>query len=221
MATDLLFEELNKKHCDIQVCSDLLKAGADIKSRRHGMFGTPLLYAVDKGHVDAATLLLKKGANPNERNHATDDTLLMYAAKKGNNDIIKVLITHGADVNASNKKNGHTPLTHAITQGHTDTIALLLDHGADPNFRNALGWSPLIHAVIAQKPAAAMLLLDRRADIGLATYRALQIGLKQEVEILRDIERQYNRAQFQKAAEKGTTRPRNILRRTPPQGNKP
>jgi hypothetical protein len=81
---------------------DLIAEGARINSRDdHGK--TPLMAAVESGHIDAVRLLLDRGALVNAE---ADDgiTALMLAAKNGHTDVARELIESGADLNATDGK---------------------------------------------------------------------------------------------------------------------
>ncbi|MCU0466179.1 MAG: ankyrin repeat domain-containing protein, partial [Anaerolineae bacterium] len=55
----------------------------------------------------------------------------------------------------------------AAKHGNTDKVDFLLRAGADPHFRNADGYTPLLHAVYGQTPARRQVvrqLLNAGAD---------------------------------------------------------
>lgn len=66
---------------------------------------------------------------------------------------------------------GVPPLYFAAGMGYLDIMQILLDNGADANGGGRL--TCLQHAVIRQQPAAVRLLLDKGADIQLASERGL------------------------------------------------
>jgi ankyrin repeat protein len=69
------------------------------------------------------------------------------------------LLDHGADANAAGAY-GLTPLATAARSGHVEAIELLLARGADPHRGCGVnGWTPLLHALHKNQPAAAARLM--------------------------------------------------------------
>lgn len=88
------------------------------------------------------------------------DTPLGRASAAGDVDTMKVLLDHGADPNAPGAY-GMTPLAAAARKGAVGAIALLLTRGADPHRGCGVnGWTPLLHALHKDQPAAAERLLS-------------------------------------------------------------
>jgi uncharacterized protein len=99
--------------------------------------GTPLGYAVSKGHAQAVEVLLAGGADSNRpipemgaRGKTT--TPLCAAATRGRRDILQALLRHGADHNQRDSL-GNTPLRLAILHGHLEIVQELIFSGADVN----------------------------------------------------------------------------------------
>jgi ankyrin repeat protein len=100
----------------------LLFAGADPNSPdKKGQ--TPLIQAVERGHLDIVNALRAAGADPNI---ADNDgiTSLIQAAHKGHLDIVHELLAVGANPNLADN-DGKTPLYHAELQSHTAVAELL------------------------------------------------------------------------------------------------
>ncbi len=102
----------------------------------------------------------------NERSEHTDgNTLLMYAIEKDHNEIVKLLLDYGADVEEKNEKGDTTLGFVASSWGDVlKTIEMLLDRGANINAQNNEGSTPLMEAVKANEPEAAIFLIDKGAD---------------------------------------------------------
>lgn len=66
-------------------------------------------------------------------------------------DMLKLLIERGANPTKVVNEFQNTPLCVAAKSGNIDKVNFLLQAGADPNFRNAHGYTPLIHAVYGQR----------------------------------------------------------------------
>lgn len=87
------------------------------------------------------------------------DTPLGRAAGGGDLVAMTALLDHGADPNAAGA-HGMTPLASAARNGKVEAIELLLARGADPHRGCGVnGWTPLLHALHKDQPAAAMRLI--------------------------------------------------------------
>lgn len=60
---------------------------------------TPLVYAVERGSIDAMRLLVESGADVNAPNKF-GTSVLMRAVASGSVDVVRFLVEAGADVNA-------------------------------------------------------------------------------------------------------------------------
>lgn len=92
---------------------------------------TPLHYAVDNDHTDAAELLIIHGANVNMSD--LDMKTPLHLVK--NIDLAKLLIDHGANINAECESNW-LPIHCATYIGKKDIVSLLIQNGSkDDTFR--------------------------------------------------------------------------------------
>lgn len=129
---------------------------------------TPLMTAVDKGHVDAVRVLLAHGADVDAKEAKGGQDALMWAAAGRHAAIVKLLVERGADVHARSKGD-FTPLLFAAQQGDVESGRTLLQAGADVNVsRKNDRLTPLMVASASGHTDFAVLLMDRRADSGLA-----------------------------------------------------
>ena len=101
----------------------LLEASANPNLADEDTGGTPLIYAVESGDVETASLLLEAGADINSQN-ITGKTALMKAAEFGNVEIAKTLLQSGADINIKNHE-GKLALNYAQDKKHTEIVQLL------------------------------------------------------------------------------------------------
>ena len=90
---------------------------------------TPLMVAVDKGHVDVVNELIKLDADVNQ-SWKDGGTPLYIAAQQGHKKIIEILLAAKVDVNKA-IYDGATPLYIAAQNGHKDIVEQLLEAGAD------------------------------------------------------------------------------------------
>ena len=150
----------------------------------------PLALAAWRGHARVADYLLRGGADPDAR----DDygvAALHKAVGHGHMDVARrILADGGADVNvrvgavaasvpksyaaesrgqtalhvACRRKQGDEETDGAPTPADARLVATLLRYGADPNARDALGETPLHHALEACDAASARLLARAGAD---------------------------------------------------------
>jgi cytochrome c len=133
----------------------LLDEGADINEV--SSIGTPLYFAINAQHVEAAELLIQRGADVNAR--STFGRPLHAAAAKGLTSVASLLLERGADPNAD--WNTLTPLHIAAKYGRIEVVRVLLDHGADINALTALD-EPALHLAISYKHTDVADLLRER-----------------------------------------------------------
>ncbi len=107
---------------------------------------TPLITAIENGHIDIVSLLLERGAAVNIKKKdgpKTGVTPLLVACRQGSIEIVSLLLDRGADVNVKNKR-GETPLIAACRKGRIDIVSLLLNRGVNVNVKTRAGVIPLI-----------------------------------------------------------------------------
>lgn len=145
---------------------------------------TPLMTCARTGNVDAVRLLVEYGAAVNAKEPKENQTALMWAAAEQHPDVIKALIDAHADLNAATKQ-GFTAIHFAARQGDLESVKTLLAAGVDVNTQThtadgaknrvtnqlginksigALGYTPLLVAVLRGHVDLALYLLDHGAD---------------------------------------------------------
>jgi ankyrin repeat protein len=127
----------------IQACKVLLDNGADPNLVGSSNKSSPLLGAIERGHIGVCDLLLKSQANPNAVVEGW--TPLSFAGAYGTEAISTLLMTHGAALDPQNDNNkgiAH-PLMAAANSGNFAVCKMHLDSGMDPNMRDHEGQSPL------------------------------------------------------------------------------
>jgi len=99
---------------------------------------TPLMYAAERGHIDAVQLLIKKSANVNtwlktKSMSKCKGTALMCALLGDHPDIVEYLIQHGADLYDGDGED--IPITYAARQGKLQCLKVLAQH-VDVNIKH-------------------------------------------------------------------------------------
>lgn len=146
----------------IEKLKEMLAQGADIDASDR--YGTALMYAADRGHIDYVAEIIRLGADVN-RTSSDGKTAAEFAADSGHRAIVDLLFAHGAryapleeardlraaianglDVNARDSY-GITPLMRAADRGQERLVEVLLDHGADVRPATRFGYTALMLAV--------------------------------------------------------------------------
>ncbi len=124
----------------------LLAEGAD-PNPIDGGGKTPLIRAVQRGHVRLVSPLISRGADPDLRDGgSTGWTPLMHAIHVREVDVVRALLNSGADPNAASTE-GLTPLMMAAGYGFDRVVELLIERGADPLAESPDGETALSRAV--------------------------------------------------------------------------
>ena len=91
--------------------------------------------------------------------------VVAHFIKKGDLDTVKAFIEAGYDVNSSESGDFGSSLLHnAIRYGQMEIFNYLIDHGADIDFVDAVGWTPMMEAIIDARPEFGRILAERGAD---------------------------------------------------------
>ena len=145
--------------------------------------------AVESHSPKVITQLHQYGMDVNEKN-ASGESLLHIAARKTNNTAtIQSLLDAGASIDAANLSSGNTALILAIHYDNADTVKLLLERGADTNIKNKHG------------NTAFDFMSEKAKSNGIADM--MEAAWKRQTA-----------QSFAKAATKGTTSPRRIVRKS-------
>ncbi|CZR58590.1 uncharacterized protein PAC_08482 [Phialocephala subalpina] len=138
----------------------LLSVGANPNVKDYAQ-RTPLRYAIHHARETSVRMLLDAGA---DREAIFDDDLrpVHLAAICGNYNIMQMLLEKDIDFNvrAADKLRRGTPLHMAVKkgQGQATVVKMLLEKGADVNAVDALGKTPLDHAIGADDKALQAIL---------------------------------------------------------------
>ena len=118
----------------------LIDAGANVEAGNPHDGTTALIYAAERGTVDAAQALLSGGATVDAAKK-DGGTALMAASHRGHLELVQALIAARAALDKQNDE-GATALMGAAQQGHALVVVALLRARADPSLR-ALGRTAL------------------------------------------------------------------------------
>src|SRR5205823_627389 len=113
-------------HGNTEEVVKLVADGGNVNYKGEGH--TPLMVAVQSGHVDTVAALIGRGADVNGRD-PSGRTALMIAAGAGNRGIVHYLISRHADVRAKDN-DGITALALAKGQRFDGVIDMLERGGA-------------------------------------------------------------------------------------------
>ncbi len=155
-----------RNYC-VEILKLLLDKGKNIDINATDSEGNnALIYAVDRGNIDAVKLLLqKKELDINKKNNK-NETALTFAIRRNNLELVKLLLEKGADVNNANKL-GITILMEA-TKCKPEIIKLLLDerNNIDINMVDPQGNTALMYAASGgYKNALELLLKEEKIAI--------------------------------------------------------
>jgi uncharacterized protein len=160
----------------------LLKSGAN-PNTSIATGEAPLMTCAKTGSADSVRMLIEYGAVVNAKEPAQNQTALMWAAAERHPDVVKAFIDAHADLTA-NSKQGFTAIHFAARVGDLESVKLLLAAGVDvnilthaegaanrvtsqlgiPKTQGALGYTPLLVAVVRGQVDLALYLLDHGAD---------------------------------------------------------
>ena len=157
---------------DLTRVQALVAAGADIDERQYYVdYGscTPLLHAVEKGHVTVTRYLIERGADK-EATNWVGKTPLVVAAMEGHIEVVRMLIEHGVNKEAA-ICGGLTALMHACVYGHVAVVEYLLEQGCDVDHVDNCGDTALHIAARKGHFEVAQLLLRWGAKLDVWTRK--------------------------------------------------
>ncbi len=98
--------------------------------------------------------------------------VIAYFIKKGDLETVKAFIEAGFDINAAEPGDFGSSLLHnAIRYGQMEIFNYLIESGADIDFVDAVGWTPLMEAIIDSKPEFGKVLAEKGADQSIVNQR--------------------------------------------------
>ncbi|HEV2601990.1 MAG TPA: ankyrin repeat domain-containing protein [Candidatus Babeliales bacterium] len=146
----------------LEVVKRLLNEGAPIEEVDE-LGRTPLMLAINGGHIDIAKLLLERGASMKAR--SSQGTSIFEFVPRGNVALMQLLLDNKLAIEAQDKWGG-TILQWAVSGDDVPMVALLLERGAKTEVRNGYsGETLLLLAVSYRFLDVVRLLLQANADI--------------------------------------------------------
>ena len=98
--------------------------------------------------------------------------VVAYFIKIGDLDMVKAFIESGYDVNSSEPGDFGSSLLHnAIRYGQMEIFNYLIEEGADIDFIDAVGWTPMMEAIIDSQPEFGRILAQKGADQTIANHK--------------------------------------------------
>lgn len=111
---------------------------------------TPLMLAVENGHVACVETLLNRGAVSTVNNDGENE-LFVAITKAGNYDLVETLLQHGFDIKFVNPQN-ISLLMAAVETKHVNIVELLLRSGADTSVVDSDGCTVMHSAAYSYVP---------------------------------------------------------------------
>lgn len=88
-------------------------------------------------------------------------------------ELFKSTVNSLENINIQDKKYGWSLLHMSIRRGENEMLAYLLEKGADINITDGVGWTPLMEAIMDDKPELCKALVDAGADKSLVNERGV------------------------------------------------
>ncbi|XP_067143776.1 uncharacterized protein [Centruroides vittatus] len=121
---------------------------------------TPLIMAVERGHVHLIKKLLEAGADPTVLRKHGNTLLVLAAGTSWEAGITSMFSRHDININHQNL-NGKTALMIATAQGHMQIVEILLYRGANLLLEDQKGATALCYAVFHQHSEIAHCLYQK------------------------------------------------------------
>ncbi len=138
----------------------VIAEGADVDALETGSYQTPLMVALELGHLDVFLALVEAGASPTVEGtgiETTGESALRLAARIGSPWAFRLLVEKGV---------GRAQLEDALFVGcvHESIVRIALENGARPNARGTNEETALLCAASKGSGAAVEVLLGAGAD---------------------------------------------------------
>lgn len=133
----------------------LIEKGLDVNYKPdRGLYGLPLIEAIESNYIEGIKLLVKEGAKI--------DSSTLFEVKKL--DSLKVLLEIGLDLDLKDKFDDNTVLIRAVKNKDIDMVKFLVRAGASLDIKNKRGKTALMVAVEKQSVDLVRILLRAGAN---------------------------------------------------------
>jgi ankyrin repeat protein len=103
---------------------------------------------------------------------ADEFKVVAHFIKTGDLDTVKAFIEAGYDIDSRESGDFGSSLLHnAIRYGQMEIFKYLIEQGADINFVDAVGWTPMMEAIIDAEPEFGRILAEKGADQSIVNYK--------------------------------------------------
>jgi ankyrin repeat protein len=126
-------------------------------------YGTPLMWATRKGHIEIVRYLLDHGGDPDLLN-ILHDTAYSLALKLGHEELFQLLLSHASEIRRGTGQAADL-FYSAAALDRIDVMEYLLNRGVDVNAPSSFQHPPLIAACLAGQANAVRFLIERGANV--------------------------------------------------------
>ena len=130
-------------HGSLEVLRYLFENGADVNACSSV---TPLMMAVENGHVSAVTFLTERGADVTLTDECGCKALHYACINNSSPEVFSCLLEKGADINAC-LNDGMTPLMIAAEDSLVNVVTFLIKQGANVDLQDSYGKTALHYAL--------------------------------------------------------------------------
>ena len=150
-------------HGSLEVLRYLFENGADVNACSSV---TPLMMAIENGHVSAVTFLTERGADVTRTDECGYKALHYACINNSSPEVFSCLLEKGADINAC-LNNGMTPLMIAAEDSLVNVVTFLIKQGANVDLQDNYGKTALHYALGSLNFSFEILccLIEKGADV--------------------------------------------------------
>ena len=125
----------------------------------------PIHYACSNGSKEVLTYILSIDPSQAVTNYSTEYNLLQLATRANSPDILKILFDYGAKLNTKTTNAPMDPISISIRSKNVECLKILLKHTSD-SLKMYQNMTPIMVALVNNKPDAVPLLIDAKVDLG-------------------------------------------------------
>ena len=158
-------------HGSLEVLRYLFENGADVNACSSV---TPLMMAIENGHVSAVTFLTERGADVTRTDECGYKALHYACINNSSPEVFSCLLEKGADINAC-LNDGMTPLMIAAEDSLVNVVTFLIKQGANVDLQDNYGKTALHYALGSLNFSFEILccLIQKGADVNTGSNEKL------------------------------------------------